>query len=157
MYNFILLGRNLINKRLLKQKIFKYKSNIIYCGSKIVEEKYKNDFTNASTRVSVMTGIYLKICELYIFQIETLSFSQKLVVKSPTSIQPYLKLMRIDKPIGSWLIIWPSSWGVAITASPGSLPDPYLITIFTLGSFLMRGIGCTVNDMLDREIDSNVL
>lgn len=79
-----------------------------------------------------------------------------MVDSTPTSVQPYLRLMRIDRPVGSWLLFWPCGWGLASAAAPGCLPDPHLLALFAAGAFVMRGAGCTINDMWDRDIDSKV-
>ena len=79
------------------------------------------------------------------------------VDKAPTGLQPYLKLMRIDKPIGSWLLFWPCGWSLALASPPGApIPDPALMGIFAAGAFIMRGAGCTINDMWDKNIDLKV-
>lgn len=80
----------------------------------------------------------------------------RLVDSAPQAIQPYLKLMRLDKPIGSWLLFWPCSWSIASAASPGCFPDPYMLALFGTGALVMRGAGCTINDMWDRDIDYKV-
>ena len=90
---------------------------------------------------------------LQIPQTRHLSLAASLVSKSPPGIQPYLKLSRIDKPIGSWLLFWPCGWSACLATSAGQLPDLQLIALFGLGSFVMRGAGCTINDMWDRNID----
>eukprot|EP01102_Stenamoeba_stenopodia_P022664 TRINITY_DN9527_c0_g8_i1.p1 TRINITY_DN9527_c0_g8~~TRINITY_DN9527_c0_g8_i1.p1 ORF type:complete len:433 (-),score=53.05 TRINITY_DN9527_c0_g8_i1:63-1325(-) len=71
-------------------------------------------------------------------------------------VGPYLRLMRVDKPIGTWLVFWPCSWSIAL-ASPTFLPDPYTLFIFALGAFIMRGAGCTINDVWDKDIDAKVV
>lgn len=58
--------------------------------------------------------------------------------------------------IGSWLLFWPCSWSIALAAAPGCFPDPYLLALFGAGSVVMRGAGCTINDMWDKDIDSKV-
>lgn len=80
----------------------------------------------------------------------------RLVNSTPKKLQPYLKLMRLDKPIGSWLLFWPCSWSIASAAAPGCFPDPYMLALFGTGALVMRGAGCTINDMWDRDIDSKV-
>ncbi|ENN72819.1 hypothetical protein HUJ04_013386 [Dendroctonus ponderosae] len=82
--------------------------------------------------------------------------ASRLVNSAPAQIQPYLKLMRLDRPVGSWLLYWPVSWGIASAASPGCIPDLYLLTLCGLGAVVMRGAGCTINDMWDRDIDAKV-
>ncbi|XP_046486509.1 4-hydroxybenzoate polyprenyltransferase, mitochondrial isoform X3 [Neodiprion pinetum] len=98
-------------------------------------EKDDNDISQAKRRVSL---------------------AATLVNKSPISIQPYMRLMRIDKPIGSWLLFWPCGWSIALSAPPGMIPDPQMLALFWLGAFIMRGAGCTINDMWDRDIDRKV-
>ncbi|XP_011298854.1 4-hydroxybenzoate polyprenyltransferase, mitochondrial [Fopius arisanus] len=89
-------------------------------------------------------------------QKRSVSVAAKIVDLSPPKIQPYMKLMRIDKPIGSWLLFWPCSWSIAMAAAPGCLPDPNILALFGLGAFVMRGAGCTINDMWDQDIDKKV-
>ncbi|KAJ9601025.1 hypothetical protein L9F63_000863, partial [Diploptera punctata] len=84
------------------------------------------------------------------------SLAAAIVNNSSSELQPYLKLMRIDKPIGSWLLFWPCGWSIAMSAAPGSLPDLQMLALFGLGAFVMRGAGCTINDMWDRDIDDKV-
>lgn len=74
----------------------------------------------------------------------------------PRSIQPYAKLARLDKPIGTWLLAWPCMWSITLAAPPGNLPDIKMLTLFGCGALLLRGAGCTVNDLLDRDIDTKV-
>jgi 4-hydroxybenzoate polyprenyltransferase len=72
----------------------------------------------------------------------------------PRRVRPYLRLARIDRPIGTWLLLFPCWWSVAL-ATPG-WPDPWLLALFAVGSLVMRGAGCTVNDIIDRDIDARV-
>jgi 4-hydroxybenzoate polyprenyltransferase len=72
----------------------------------------------------------------------------------PAPLRPYLRLARVDRPIGVWLLMFPCWWGVAL-ASP-TWPDPWLLLLFTLGALLMRGAGCTFNDIVDRDFDAKV-
>ncbi|CAG5076393.1 Similar to Coq2: 4-hydroxybenzoate polyprenyltransferase [Cotesia congregata] len=88
--------------------------------------------------------------------VRELSVAAKLVENSPSNVKPYLKLMRIDKPIGSWLLFWPCSWSIAMAAAPGAIPDLHLLALFGVGAFVMRGAGCTINDMWDRDFDKKV-
>jgi hypothetical protein len=57
---------------------------------------------------------------------------------------------------GSWLLFWPCGWSIAMSAVPGSLPDLKMLGLFGLGAFIMRGAGCTINDMWDKDIDKKV-
>ncbi|XP_037449162.1 4-hydroxybenzoate polyprenyltransferase, mitochondrial isoform X1 [Triticum dicoccoides] len=65
-------------------------------------------------------------------------------------------LARLDKPIGTWLLAWPCMWSITIAAMPGELPDLKMLALFGCGAVLLRGAGCTVNDLLDRDIDNKV-
>ena len=72
----------------------------------------------------------------------------------PPAALPYARLMRADRPIGTWLLLFPCWWGIAL-ATPG-LPSPWLFALFALGAFVMRGAGCTYNDIVDRDFDGRV-
>ncbi|XP_035782689.1 4-hydroxybenzoate polyprenyltransferase, mitochondrial-like [Anopheles albimanus] len=72
------------------------------------------------------------------------------------AISPYARLMRIDRPIGSWLLFWPCGWSIALSAPAGCWPDPLMLGLFGVGAFVMRGAGCTINDLWDRDIDAKV-
>ncbi|KAK6282095.1 hypothetical protein POUND7_015920 [Theobroma cacao] len=74
----------------------------------------------------------------------------------PRGIQPYAKLARLDKPIGTWLLAWPCMWSITLAATPGHLPDFKMMALFGCGALLLRGAGCTINDLLDRDIDTMV-
>lgn len=69
---------------------------------------------------------------------------------------PYAQLMRLDRPIGSWLLFWPCGWGIGLSALPGHLPDLSMLALFGAGAFIMRGAGCTINDLWDRNLDGKV-
>jgi len=75
---------------------------------------------------------------------------------APHSLQPYFKLSRIDRPIGTWLLLFPGWWAIALAAPATSLPDPFLFVLFAIGAFVMRGAGCTLNDIADRKYDGQV-
>lgn len=81
---------------------------------------------------------------------------QKVVNNAPTKLQPYLRLMRLDKPIGTWLLLYPGLWSISMASSPGQFPDAYLLLLFGIGALLVRGAGCTINDMWDRKYDAKV-
>jgi 4-hydroxybenzoate polyprenyltransferase len=66
----------------------------------------------------------------------------------------YEQLMRLDRPIGIFLLLWPTLWGLWF-ASAGR-PDPLVLWIFILGTVLMRSAGCVINDYADRDIDPHV-
>jgi 4-hydroxybenzoate polyprenyltransferase len=67
---------------------------------------------------------------------------------------PYLRLIRLDKPIGIWLLLLPCWWGVVL-ASP-HIPNLWVMLLFALGAIVMRGAGCVVNDIYDRHLDRQV-
>jgi len=72
----------------------------------------------------------------------------------PRAWRPYARLCRLDRPIGTWLTLLPCI--AALVQAAGGLPDWRRLIVFSLGALLMRGIGCTVNDMWDRDIDRHV-
>ena len=77
---------------------------------------------------------------------------------APQSWRPYLRLIRADRPIGTWLLLIPCLWSVTIASNVAGLgaPNPWYIALFTVGSFVMRGAGCAINDLWDRDIDARV-
>ena len=70
-------------------------------------------------------------------------------------IVAYAYLIRLDKPIGTLLLLWPTLW--ALWLASGGFPEWYLLIIFTLGTFLMRSAGCAINDYADQDFDRHVL
>ncbi len=74
----------------------------------------------------------------------------------PAGLRPYCRLARLDRPIGTWLLLFPCWWSVALAAQAGDWPDLRLMAWFALGAIVMRGAGCTVNDIVDRDIDAKV-
>lgn len=86
-----------------------------------------------------------------------------LVDRAPASLEPYLRLARIDRPIGSWLLFWPCAFGMALSLPAATAPYAgnfwqaiLLLALFAAGSVAMRGAGCTWNDIADRDIDAKV-
>ncbi|XP_008334071.1 4-hydroxybenzoate polyprenyltransferase, mitochondrial [Cynoglossus semilaevis] len=75
---------------------------------------------------------------------------------APGKVRPYLRLMRLDKPIGTWLLYLPCTWSIALASNPGCLPDIGMLALFGAGAVLMRGAGCTINDMWDKDFDKQV-
>ena len=69
-------------------------------------------------------------------------------------VKPYYYLMRLDRPIGSLLLLWPTYWALWIAAD--GLPDWHILVVFTLGVVLMRSAGCVINDFADRHVDGKV-
>ena len=81
-------------------------------------------------------------------------FSGKLPPELVAQVRNYGKLMRIDKPIGTWLLLWPTLWALWL-AGEGH-PDQGLFIVFVAGVFVMRSAGCVLNDYVDRNIDPYV-
>ena len=88
---------------------------------------------------------------------------------APRAWRPYLRLTRLDRPIGAQLLMWPCLWALALAAPHrpasipppsgldlGAFPDPVLLVLFVAGAFMMRGAGCTYNDIVDRDFDAQV-
>ncbi|MGI8932086.1 MAG: 4-hydroxybenzoate octaprenyltransferase [Sphingomicrobium sp.] len=71
----------------------------------------------------------------------------------PAALRPYASLMRIDRPIGTWLLFWPCAWSVAL----GGVREQWALFFwFLLGAFAMRSAGCAYNDIVDRDLDKSV-
>jgi 4-hydroxybenzoate polyprenyltransferase len=77
---------------------------------------------------------------------------------APDWLKPYARLARWDRPIGFWLLFWPCAFGLALAAlaNPGAGFDWRALLLMFVGSVLMRGAGCTFNDIVDRDIDNKV-
>ncbi len=82
---------------------------------------------------------------------------------APAEGRPYLRLARADRPIGIWLLVWPCWWSILLAASlmPQASVGPaafiiWLMALFAVGAAVMRGAGCTYNDIVDRDIDAKV-
>jgi 4-hydroxybenzoate polyprenyltransferase len=77
---------------------------------------------------------------------------------APRVAQPYFRLMRLDRPIGAWLLYWPCVFGLALgaAASGGTFPNPLYVVLTGIGAVVMRGAGCTYNDIVDRDFDARV-
>jgi len=77
----------------------------------------------------------------------------------PAALRPYASLIRLDRPIGVWLLFWPGAWAVALAGMGGGALDPLgwsLIAWLALGAFAMRSAGCVSNDIVDRDLDARV-
>jgi len=75
----------------------------------------------------------------------------------PAPARPYLRLARLDRPIGTWLLLFPCWWGVALAPGPADLWTLALYgLLFAVGALVMRGAGCTYNDLVDRDLDARV-
>jgi len=76
---------------------------------------------------------------------------------APSWARPYLRLARLDRPIGSWLLLMPCWWSVGLAAvHAGEGVNLWHLVLFLVGAFAMRGAGCTWNDIVDRDLDGRV-
>jgi 4-hydroxybenzoate polyprenyltransferase len=66
----------------------------------------------------------------------------------------YARLMRLDRPVGTWLLLWPALW--ALWVAGAGRPQPLVLVVFVLGVFVMRAAGCVINDYADRDIDPHI-
>lgn len=80
------------------------------------------------------------------------------VDRAPDAAKPYLRLMRADRPIGMWLLLLPCWWGLALASAEGfgGLISLWHAALFAIGAYVMRGAGCTYNDIVDQDIDAKV-
>ncbi|AGH97093.1 4-hydroxybenzoate octaprenyltransferase [Micavibrio aeruginosavorus] len=77
----------------------------------------------------------------------------------PGFVRPYALLMRLDRPIGTWLLLLPGWWAIVLAAGGVPAMNPYdwkLIALFAIGAIVMRGAGCVINDLWDRKLDAQV-
>ena len=87
--------------------------------------------------------------------IDTVPDSERrgLIGALPVRLRPYAALMRIDRPIGTWLLFWPCAWSVALAG----VKDKWaLFVLLAAGAFVMRAAGCAYNDIVDRDLDRRV-
>jgi len=77
---------------------------------------------------------------------------------APLAWRPYARLARLDRPIGWWLLLWPCWWSAALAAvaAGAPYPNPWHLALFLVGAIVMRGAGCTYNDVVDRDVDAQV-
>lgn len=77
---------------------------------------------------------------------------------APHNMRPYMRLARLDRPIGTWLLLWPGWWSLALAALyvGKQFPDLWLVALFGIGAIVMRGAGCTYNDLVDKDLDGQV-
>ena len=71
----------------------------------------------------------------------------------PRALRPFASLMRIDRPIGTWLLYWPCAWSVALAGVGG---EWHLFATLAIGAFAMRSAGCVYNDIIDRDLDRRI-
>ncbi|HMI41157.1 MAG TPA: 4-hydroxybenzoate octaprenyltransferase [Sphingomicrobium sp.] len=86
---------------------------------------------------------------------ETVPDSERrgLIGALPPRLRPFASLMRLDRPIGTWLLFWPCAWSVALAGVGGRWE---LLALFAVGAFAMRSAGCVYNDIVDRDLDRSV-
>ncbi|GMF39621.1 unnamed protein product [Phytophthora fragariaefolia] len=75
---------------------------------------------------------------------------------SPEWMLPYIQISRINRPAGTFMLLWPCFWSISMAAPAGQLPDLKLLALFGTGAFIMRSAGCTINDMWDKDFDKQV-
>ncbi len=85
--------------------------------------------------------------------IQTL-LDKPLIAEHWPKIKPFIQLMRLDKPVGIYLLLWPTLWALWVAAQ--GVPDFSVLVIFTLGVIFMRSAGCVINDYADRKVDGHV-
>lgn len=88
-----------------------------------------------------------------------MTLPQKFVRSLPPAVIPYAELMRLDKPVGTWLLYTPGTWAIGMAAYSTGAPlsqTATMLALFGIGSLVMRGAGCTINDILDRDLDNKV-
>ncbi len=78
------------------------------------------------------------------------------VARLPEGLRPYVLLARLDRPVGTWLLLLPGIWGIELAQGATSERRAFLILLFAIGSLAMRSAGCVVNDIWDRKIDAQV-
>src|ERR1700760_4688148 len=78
--------------------------------------------------------------------------------RAPVWSRPYLRLARLDRPIGSWLLLLPCWWSAVLASALARNVSrlPIILALFFVGAFVMRGAGCTWNDITDRDLDAKV-
>ena len=90
----------------------------------------------------------------YVFRVRFHPWSTNELPRILSSVADYARLMRLDRPIGIWLLLWPTLWALWIAGH--GLPDAHLFIIFVVGTVLMRSAGCVINDYADRSFDPHV-
>ena len=85
--------------------------------------------------------------------------SQGWISRLPEGLRPYALLIRLDRPIGWWLLFLPGAWGIILGANGAQgmvWSDIRLLFLFLIGAIIMRGAGCVINDLWDRDLDAQV-
>lgn len=92
--------------------------------------------------------------QIDVLKLKLAGFFNEVIPSALRQFREYGKLMRIDRPIGVWLLGWGAMWALWIAGE--GRPDPKVFTVFVLGVFLMRSAGCVINDFADRKFDPHV-
>lgn len=127
----------------------------------LTQRKFALNFQSPCRLVSVSYGRKFDVINSLVSSGRTVSrrcsssFTQSLVNSAPARIRPYLRLIRLDKPTGTYIIFWPSAWSLAL-ASTSVFPDAYLVVLFGFGAWSMRASGCIINDLWDKDLDRKV-
>lgn len=87
-------------------------------------------------------------------RIGSTAFVTELLPDAGKRLGHYARLLRLDKPIGIWLLLWPALWALWLAAN--GRPDPHVFLVFVLGTVLTRSAGCAMNDFADRKYDRHV-
>src|SRR6202789_778399 len=105
--------------------------------------------TNGNSETNIKSGALTQVADATGNWVDT---------RAPLWSRPYLRLARFDRPIGSWLLLLPCWWSAALAAaSAGDVSRlPLILALFLVGAFVMRGAGCTWNDITDRDLDAKV-
>ncbi len=75
---------------------------------------------------------------------------------APERTRPYLRLIRADRPVGVWLLLWPCWWSIMLANDQPMSSTIWMLVLFSIGAFVMRSVGCVINDLWDRDIDAQV-
>jgi 4-hydroxybenzoate polyprenyltransferase len=105
--------------------------------------------TSGNTEANIKSGALAQVADATGNWVDT---------RAPVWSRPYLRLARLDRPIGSWLLLLPCWWSAALAAAlAGDVSRlPLILVLFLVGAFVMRGAGCTWNDITDRDLDAKV-
>ncbi|GMF17415.1 unnamed protein product [Phytophthora lilii] len=88
-----------------------------------------------------------------VFSIEKDTWAER---HCPEWMLPYIQISRLNRPGPTFLLLWPCFWSISMAAPAGHLPDLSLLALFSSGALIMRGAGCTINDMWDKDFDKKV-
>ncbi|CAK8697539.1 unnamed protein product [Clavelina lepadiformis] len=125
-----------------------------YCCNNKPTKQFKKPVKD----VPILSSFYEKRSQ---FEDKVENFFQRYTAKTfvdmaPEHIKPYLQLNRLDKPIGTLLLYFPCVYSICLATPSGELPSLYYLGLFGIGAMLMRGSGCIINDLWDRDLDKHV-